>query len=89
MAPVRHPIRLELSRARHRDLPRQAVAAADSKVAGRPDVQATELEHEKHLGRRGTEYPNGGLLELTGIGLMIVGIGVLLLGAVRARHAPT
>jgi 3-hydroxyisobutyrate dehydrogenase-like beta-hydroxyacid dehydrogenase len=51
--------RLELSRAGHRDLPRQYVAAAHPEVAGRPDVQATELEDEEHLRRPTTDAPNG------------------------------
>src|SRR5207237_498393 len=35
--------RLKLARARHRDLPREAIAAAHAEVAGGPDVEATYL----------------------------------------------
>ena len=51
---------LQLTRRRHRDLPRQAVTATDTEVAGGPNVDAAELEHEEHLGRPATYAPDGG-----------------------------
>src|SRR3989442_7855463 len=55
---VRIAKRFELSRTRHRHVPRQAVAMANPEVAGRPNVLPAELEHEEHLGRPLTDGPD-------------------------------
>src|SRR5215472_10931122 len=47
--PVRVAERLELLGGRRRDAPRQAEALPDPEIAGRPHVQAPQLEHEEHL----------------------------------------
>jgi hypothetical protein len=69
---VRVTERLKLARTRHRDLPGEAVAAPNTKVARGPDIEAAELEDEKHLRRPPTDAAHGGeavddfLIALTG-----------------------
>jgi peroxidase len=51
--------RFELACSRSGHVPRQPVTAPNSEVAGRPDVEAAELEHEKHLGGPWADPPDG------------------------------
>jgi hypothetical protein len=51
---------LEFLGARRRNRPRQAVAAPDTEVAGRPHVEPAKLEEQEHIGRPWSVPPYSG-----------------------------
>src|SRR2546423_3263060 len=56
---IRVAERFELARGRHRHLPCEAVALADTEVACRPDIEPPQPEDEEHLRRPRSDPANG------------------------------
>src|SRR4051812_8125113 len=64
-APRTEPVALDFEvggRQRLGQLPDPAVAGSDAEIAGRPHVEAPELEHQEHLGGPPADPPHAGEL---------------------------